>query len=72
MHRCSTPRNGYTLEEICGDPIRRLAARAQRKGLRFRYEDTELQGLALIGNAARLRRVLANLIDNAIRANPES
>ena len=63
----STPRNGYTLEEICGDPIRRLAARAQRKGLRFRYEDTELQGLALIGNAARLRRVLANLIDNAIQ-----
>ena len=36
-----------------------VAARAQRKGLRFRYEDAELQGLALIGNAARLRRVLA-------------
>ena len=40
----STPRNGYTLEEICGDPIRRLAARAQRKGLRFRYEDTGCRG----------------------------
>ncbi|MGZ9074778.1 MAG: PAS domain S-box protein [Burkholderiaceae bacterium] len=63
----SAPRNGYTLEEICGEPIRRLAARAQRKGLRFRYEDTELQGLALIGNAARLRRVLANLIDSAMQ-----
>ena len=63
----SAPRNGYTLEEICGEPIRRLAARAQRKGLRFRYEDTELQGLALIGNAARLRRVLANLIDSALQ-----
>lgn len=63
----SAPRNGYTLEEICGDPIRRLAARAQRKGLRFRYEDTELQGLALIGNAARLRRVLANLIDSSLQ-----
>jgi PAS domain S-box-containing protein len=62
----SAPRNGYTLEEICGEPIRRLAARAQRKGLRFRYEDAELQGLALIGNAARLRRVLANLIDNSL------
>ena len=59
-------RNGYTLEQICGEPIRRLAARAQRKGLRFRYEDAELQGLALIGNAARLRRVLANLIDNSL------
>ncbi len=63
----SAPRNGYTLEEICGEPIRRLAARAQRKGLRFRYEDMELQGLALIGNAARLRRVLANLIDSSLQ-----
>jgi PAS domain S-box-containing protein len=62
----TAPRNGYTLEEICGEPIRRLAARAQRKGLRFRYQDTELQGLALIGNAARLRRVLANLIDSSL------
>ena len=60
-------RNGYTLEEICGEPIRRLAVRAQRKGLRFRYEDMELQGLALIGNAARLRRVLANLIDSSLQ-----
>ncbi len=63
----STPRSAYTLEEICGEPIRRLATRAQRKGLRFRYEDTELQGLALIGNAARLRRVLANLIDSSLQ-----
>ena len=63
----SAPRTGYTLEEICGEPIRRLAARAQRKGLRFRYEDMELQGLALIGNAARLRRVLANLIDSSLQ-----
>lgn len=63
----AAPRSAYTLEEICGDPIRRLAARAGRKGLRLRYEDTEAQGLALVGNAARLRRVLANLIDNAIQ-----
>lgn len=63
----SAPRSAYTLEEICGEPIRRLASRAERKGLRFRYEDTEAQGLALVGNAARLRRVLANLIDNAIQ-----
>lgn len=63
----SALRGAYTLEEICGEPIRRLAARAEKKGLRFRYEDTELQGLALIGNAARLRRVLANLIDGALQ-----
>jgi hypothetical protein len=63
----SAPRSGYTLEEICGEPIRRLAVRAQRKGLRFRYEDMELQGLALIGNAARLRRVLANLVDSSLQ-----
>lgn len=64
----SAPRTSYTLEEICGDPIRRLAVRAARKGLRFSYEDLELQGVALIGNAARLRRVLANLIDTALQA----
>ncbi|MGH6612340.1 MAG: PAS domain S-box protein [Burkholderiaceae bacterium] len=63
----SKRRSAYTLEEICGDPIRRLAARAERKGLRLRYEDSELQGLALIGNAARLRRVLANLIDSSLQ-----
>ena len=63
----SAPRSAYTLEEICGEPIRRLALRAERKGLRLRYEDSEARGLALIGNAARLRRVIANLIDNAIQ-----
>jgi PAS domain S-box-containing protein len=62
----SAPRSAYTLEQICGDPIRRLAARAARKGLRFRYEDLELQDVPLIGDAARLRRVLANLIDSSL------
>ena len=51
----SAPRNGYTLEEICGDPIRRLAARAQRKGLRFRYEDAGAAG----AGADRQRRPAA-------------
>lgn len=57
----------FTVEEACGDPIRRLAGRAERLGLGFRYEDSELQGMALRGDPARLRRVLVSLVDSVVR-----
>ena len=61
----------FTVEETCGDAIRKLAARADRRGLGFRYEDGELHGVGLIGDQARLRRVLITLVDSAIRAAEE-
>lgn len=60
-------RRAFTVESACGELIRKLVSRAERKGLGFRFEDTEVQGLSLIGEAARLRRVLVNLIDSVVR-----
>ena len=57
----------FTIEDACGDLIRRLVVKAERKGLGFRYEDSEVQGLGLIGDASRLRAVAAELIDVVIR-----
>lgn len=57
----------FTLEEACGDVIRRLVVRAERKGLGFRYEDTEVQGMGLIGDANRLRALVTELIDSVVR-----
>lgn len=61
----------FTVEETCGDAIRKLAARAERRGLGFRYEDGELHGVSLVGDQARLRRVMITLVDSAIRAAEE-
>ncbi len=57
----------FTVEEACGDVIRRLVVKAERKGLGFRYEDTEVQGMGLIGDASRLRAVASDLIDGVVR-----
>jgi PAS domain S-box-containing protein len=57
----------FTLEEACGDVIRKLVVKAERKGLGFRYEDTEVQGMGLIGDSSRLRTVTSELIDSVIR-----
>ena len=60
----------FTLEDACGDVIRKLVVKAERKGLGFRYEDTEVQGMGLIGDASRLRTVASELIENVIRNAP--
>jgi len=57
----------FTLEEACGDVIRKLVVKAERKGLGFRYEDTEVQGMGLIGDSSRLRAVTSELIESVIR-----
>ena len=57
----------FTLEDACGDVIRRLVVKAERKGLGFRYEDTEVQGTGLIGDANRLRALATELIDSVVR-----
>lgn len=59
----------FTLEKACGDPIRRLAGRAERLGLGFRYEDSELHGVALRGDPAALRRVLVGLVDCVVKVS---
>lgn len=57
----------FTADEVCGDAIRRLALKAERKRLGFRYEDSEVQGLGLIGDATRLQNVVVELVERVIR-----
>jgi len=57
----------FTLEDACGDVIRRLVVKAERKGLGFRYEDSEVQGMGLIGDGSRLHGLVTELIDGVIR-----
>jgi PAS domain S-box-containing protein len=59
----------FTVEEACGEPIRRLAGRAERLGLGFRYEDSELHGVVLRGDPAALRRVLVGLVDCVVKVS---
>jgi PAS domain S-box-containing protein len=59
----------FTLEEVCGDAIRRMVVKAERKGLGFRYEDSEVQGLGLIGDSTRLRNVVVELIEGVVRCS---
>ncbi len=61
----------FTLEEACGDVIRRLVVKAERKGLGFRYEDSEVQGMGLIGDGSRLHALVTELIDGVIRHTGE-
>lgn len=61
----------FTLEEACGDVIRRLVVKAERKGLGFRYEDSEVQGMGLIGDGSRLHALVTDLIDGVIRHTAE-
>ncbi|MGH6624794.1 MAG: PAS domain S-box protein [Burkholderiaceae bacterium] len=57
----------FTADDVCGDAIRRLAVKAERKRLGFRYEDSEVQGLGLIGDATRLQNVVVELVERVIR-----
>jgi PAS domain S-box-containing protein len=59
----------FTLDEVCGDAIRRMVVKAERKGLGFRYEDSEVQGLGLIGDSTRLRNVVVELIEGVVRCS---
>lgn len=70
LGRAATPRAvPFTLEQACGDAMRKLAARAERRGLGFRYEDNELATAALLGDPAPLRRVLIGLTDSVARVS---
>jgi signal transduction histidine kinase len=54
------------LAAVAGDCITDLAARAQELGLGFR---DDLEPASVIGEPALLERMVANLVDNAIRYN---
>jgi len=57
----------FDLAPICDDVIRLLGVAATAKGLGLRLESVELPTAQLVGDPVRMRQVLVNLVDNAIK-----
>jgi len=57
----------FSLQQVVGCAVKTLAVRAQQKALSLRYEISPQAPDALLGDPARLRQVLLNLIGNAIK-----
>jgi PAS domain S-box-containing protein len=60
-------RVNFVLRDILEDTLRALAIRAQQKGLELACHVTPEVPDALIGDAERLRRIVVNLVGNAIK-----
>jgi two-component system, sensor histidine kinase and response regulator len=60
----STP---FNVREVVEDVIETLAERAHSKGLELICDIAEKQGLAVQGDAKRLRQILINLVGNAVK-----
>src|SRR5947207_8972267 len=61
----------FSLRAALGDTLRALAVRAHRKGLELVSHVQPDVPDALVGDAARLRQVLLNLVGNAIKFTEE-
>jgi PAS domain S-box-containing protein len=57
----------FDLEDSLGESLRTLAARAAEKGIDVVYEQAANVPARLVGDPARLRQVLVNLVGNAIK-----
>src|SRR5262249_14269758 len=57
----------FSLRAVVGDTLRALATRAHKKGLELACTLQPDVPDALVGDAARLRQVLLNLVGNAIK-----
>jgi signal transduction histidine kinase/CheY-like chemotaxis protein len=61
----------FNLRDVIADTIRPLALRAHQKGLELMADVAPAIPEVLVGDAGRLRQVLANLVGNAIKFTSE-
>ncbi|HTY92851.1 MAG TPA: response regulator [Steroidobacteraceae bacterium] len=57
----------FNVRDVVEDVIETLAERAQSKGLELMCDIAENKGLAVLGDAKRLRQILINLVGNAVK-----
>jgi two-component system sensor histidine kinase/response regulator len=60
----------FNLCELVGDAMKSMAISAHKKGLELAFDVEQNVPLDVIGDSARLRQVLLNLIGNAIKFSP--
>jgi PAS domain S-box-containing protein len=65
--RIDLDRTPFELRESLGDVMRLMAIRAHRKGLELACRVAAEVPQAVVGDSARLRQVVVNVVDNAIK-----
>ncbi len=65
--RIDLERSVFDLHETVGDTMKSLAVRAHRKSLELACHIHPEVPIAVLGDSTRLRQVLVNLVDNAIK-----
>ena len=65
--RIDLERTVFDLHETVGDTLKSLAVRAHRKSLELACHIHPEVPIAVLGDSTRLRQVLVNLVDNAIK-----
>ncbi len=60
-------RAAFSVASLAEDARDLVALSAEAKGLRLRIEQTGVEGCWVLGDEARLRQVLANLLNNAVK-----
>jgi PAS domain S-box-containing protein len=61
----------FDLRKSLGDVVRTLALKAQQKGLEFIFDVSPDVPVSVVGDPARLRQILVNLVGNAIKFTKE-
>ncbi len=57
----------FSLADILLDPVATLRKRAEEKGLDFRYEPRGNLATRVVGDPGRVRQIVVNLMDNAVK-----
>jgi len=68
--RLELEQSGFDLRQLISDAVTPLTHRAREKGVELTWSTDSDVPAALKGDAARLRQIITNLVDNAIKFTP--